>query len=125
MDTSIIHGGTRSLSLQFDADGIPDVGVYQLIPVEASTPYSLRGFMRSEELESANGVRLGVTDYYSNSSVAIADEIIGSTSWREVSAEFTTGPDTHLLKVGILRSPSHGRIRGKLWIDDLRMEKRP
>ena len=113
------------LSLQFDADSIPDAGVYQLIPVEPATRYSVRGYMRSEELESANGVRLGIADYYSNNPLAMAEEIVGSNSWREGSAEFTTGPDTHLLKVSIVRSPSQGRIRGKLWIDDLRMEKRP
>jgi tetratricopeptide (TPR) repeat protein len=125
MDTSTFHGGTRSLSIQFDTDSIPDAGVYQLIPVEPATRYTLRGYMRSEELESANGVRLGVTDYYANSSLTMAEEIIGSTSWKEVSGEFTTGPDTRLVRVSIVRSPSHGRIRGELWVDDLRMEKQP
>jgi hypothetical protein len=125
MDTSIFHGGTRSLALQFDADSIPDAGVYELIPVDPATRYSLHGYLHSEELESANGVRLGVSDYYSNTPLVMADEILGSTSWRNTAAEFTTGSDTRLVKVSVVRSPAHGRIRGKVWIDDLRMEKRP
>jgi tetratricopeptide (TPR) repeat protein len=125
MDTSIFHAGTRSLSLQFDADNISDAGIYELIPVEPAARYSLRGYMRSEELESANGVRLAATDYYSNDLLMMGEEIIGSTSWKEVSGDFTVGPETRLVKIGVVRSPSHGRIRGAVWVDDLRMEKRP
>ena len=81
--------------------------------------------MHSEELESANGVRLAVADYYAGNVLSSAEEILGSTSWREVTADFATGPDTRLVKISVVRSPSYGRIRGKLWVDDLVMEKRP
>lgn len=125
MDTSTFHAGTRALNLQFDADSIADAGVYELIPVEPVSRYKLRGYMHSEELESANGVRLAVADYYVGSVLSSAEEILGSTSWREVTADFATGPDTRLVKISVVRSPSYGRIRGKLWVDDLVMEKRP
>jgi tetratricopeptide (TPR) repeat protein len=125
MDTTTFHAGTRSLSLQFDADSISDAGIYELVPVEPATRYNLRGYMHSEELESANGVKLAALDYYSSSVLSSSEEILGSTSWRESITDFVTGPDTRLVKISLIRSPSYGRIRGKLWVDDLTMEKRP
>jgi len=125
VDTSTFHSGTRSLALQFDANSVADAGLYQLVPVEPNTHYTLRGFTHSEELESANGPRLAVTDFYSGKILMLGDEILGSTSWRESAGEFTTDPESRLVKIGILRVPANGRIRGKLWVDDLRMEPRP
>jgi hypothetical protein len=125
VDTSTFHGGTRALALQFDGDGISDAGIYELVPVKPGTRYALRGFTHSEELESANGARLVVTDYYANKNLMLGEEIFGSTSWRETSGEFTTGPETRMLKVSVVRAPSFGRVRGTLWLDDLRLEPRP
>jgi tetratricopeptide (TPR) repeat protein len=124
LDTSIFHGGTRSLALQFDGDNINDAGVYELVPVEPDTQYTIRAFARADDLEGANGVRLAVTDYYSNTMLVSTDEIIGSTSWRETTADFLTSPATRLVKINLVRLPSLGRIRGQLWIDDIKMEKR-
>jgi Tfp pilus assembly protein PilF len=125
MDTSTFHGGTRSLSLQLDVDRIADAGIYQLVPVEPGSRFSIDGFAHSEELESANGVRLAIVDYYSNAVLFSSEEILGSTSWKELSGELTTPSDCRLVKLSIVRSPSFGRIRGRVWLDDLRMEKRP
>jgi tetratricopeptide (TPR) repeat protein len=124
MDTSTFHGGTRSLAIQFDADSVKDSGISQLIPVEPGTRYSLRAFLHAEELESANGVRIAVTDHYSNSDLLLTEESLGSFPWRESAGEFTTGPDTQLVRIGIVRSPAAGRVRGKIWLDDVRIEKR-
>lgn len=125
VDTSTFHSGTRSLALQFDADSLADGGLYQLVPVNPNTTYTLRGFMHSEELESANGPRMAVTDYYSGKTLMLGEEVLGSTSWRESAGQFTTDADSRLVKVSIVRSPANGRIRGKLWVDDLHMEPRP
>ena len=125
MDTSTFHSGTRSLALQFDANNVSDAGVFELVPVEPNKRYSMRGFTHSEELESANGVRLAVTDYYSGKPLMMGEEILGSTSWRDTFGEFTTEANSTLVKVSIVRSPSTGRIRGTLWVDDLHLEPRP
>jgi hypothetical protein len=70
-------------------------------------------------------VRLAIVDYYSNAVLFSSEEILGSTSWKELSGELTTPSDCRLVKLSIVRSPSFGRIRGRVWLDDLRMEKRP
>ncbi len=124
IDTGTFHGGTRSLAVQFDANNVADVGVYQLVAVEPNTHYVLRGFLHAEELESANGIRLAIADQYTNNVLLLTDEGIGSFPWRESTGEFTTTADTRLLRVGLVRSPQLGRIRGKVWLDDVRIEKR-
>ncbi len=125
MDTSTFHAGTRSLAIQFDGDDVVDGGVYELVPVEPNTPYVLRGFTHSEELESANGPRIAVRDYYSGKTLMLGEEILGSTSWRESAGDFTTDSESRLVKISIVRSPSNGRIRGKLWVDDIHIGPHP
>src|SRR5205807_7769607 len=44
-----------------------------------------------------------------------------STSWKQVSGIFTTGPGTKLLIFRVQRVPARSPIRGKLWIDDIRL----
>ncbi len=125
IDTSSFHGGTRSLLLQFDASHSPDLGVFELVPVEPGKHYSIHAFMRSEELQSANGMRLGVTDYYSGAVLANSEEVLGTTGWRDLSTSFTCGLGTRLVKIGVVRVPPVGLFEGKLWVDDVRVERYP
>lgn len=124
IDTTTFHGGTRALSLQLDSGSLQDSGVYQLIPVEPDSQYSLQAFVRGEEIESANGTRIVVVDAYSNEVMLITDEAMGSFPWRETTGQFTTGHDSKLVRAGIGRSPAEGRIRGRLWVDDVKIERR-
>ena len=47
--------------------------------------------------------------------------VLGSNPWRLQEARFQTGPDTKLLLLKIVRQPAAPLIRGKFWIDDLRL----
>jgi tetratricopeptide (TPR) repeat protein len=124
LDTTTFHAGTRALSLQFDTGALQDSGVFQLVPVQPNSHYALQAYLRAEELESANGVLVMVMDPYSGKSLAVTEEAMGTFPWREVSAQFATPPDCSLIRVTMGRSPANGRIRGRLWLDDLRVEKR-
>ncbi|HWR13929.1 MAG TPA: hypothetical protein VN577_03820 [Terriglobales bacterium] len=124
VDTSAFHGGTRSIAIQLDAGSFADAGLYQLVPVKPDTKYVLRGFWHGEELESANGLRFAAIDDDSSTTLALSDGALGSFPWREASVEFTTGPKTQLVRITLVRSPETGRIRGTLWIDEVRLESR-
>ena len=124
LDTSTFHGGNRSLELQIDGADLQDFGFRQLVNVERGAHYRLSGWLHAEELEAASGVRLAVDDAYSNSQLLLTDEALGSFAWREFDGEFTAPANTNLVTVFLTRSPANGRIRGKLWIDDVRIEKR-
>jgi len=123
LDTSTFHGGTRSLALLIDGENLQDFGFRQLVKVEGGGHYRLTGWLHAEELEAAHGVRLAVVDGYSRAPFLLSEEALGSFSWREFGGDFTVPAETKLVTVFVTRSPAEGLIRGKLWLDDLRIEK--
>ena len=123
LDTSTFHGGTRSLALQIDGENLQNFGFRQLVKVDPGARYHLSAWMHAEELEAASGVRMAIEDTYSHEQLFLTDEALGSFPWRQLDTTFTVPTDTELVTVSLVRSPSQGRIRGKLWLDDLRIEK--
>ena len=123
LDTSSFHGGTRSLAMQIDGDNVEEFGFRQYVKVDAGATYRWSGWMHAEELEAAHGVRFAIEDAYSHSRLFLSDEALGSFAWREFDGTFTVPPGTELVTISLVRSPSEGRIRGRLWLDDLRIEK--
>jgi tetratricopeptide (TPR) repeat protein len=121
IDTSEFHGGKRSLSVTFDGQNASEPGIVQFIPVKANTEYEFSAEYRTEELETASGPRFAITDAYTSSSYILTDDLLGTNPWRPQQARFHTGPNTNLLLLKILRQPAGSLIRGKLWIDDLRL----
>jgi Flp pilus assembly protein TadD len=121
LDTSEFHSGTRSLSVTFDGYSVPEVGLIQFIPVKPNTNYEFSAQCRTEDIESASGPRLEIADAYTNSSYVLTDDTLNTTPWRLQQARFQTGPNTNLLWVKIVRDPARPLIRGKLWIDDVKL----
>jgi tetratricopeptide (TPR) repeat protein len=124
LDTSAFHSGTRSLALQLDAENLAECGLTELMPVEPGARYRLSAWAHAEELEAAHGIRVAVRDAYSNADLLLSDEMVGSFPWREVGGDFEVPPGTELVKIAFVRSPTNGIIRGRLWLDDVRMEKK-
>lgn len=122
LDTSTFHGGTRSLALQIDGENLQDLGFRQYVRLEPGR-YHLSAWFHAEELEAAHGVRFVIEDAYSHTQVFLSEEELGSFAWREFDADFTVRANTELATIALVRSPSDGLIRGKLWLDDLRIEK--
>ena len=121
IDTSEFHNGTRSLSVTFDGQSASEAGIFQFIPVKPNTDYEFSAECRTEELETASGPRFAITDAYNNTSYVLTDDVMGSNPWRLQQARFHTAPNTNLVLLKIVRQPAGPLIRGKLWIDDLRL----
>jgi tetratricopeptide (TPR) repeat protein len=121
IDTSEFHSGTRSLSVTFDGHSVPEVGLIQFLPVKPNTTYEFTAQCRTEDMESASGPRFAVADAYTKVSYVLTDDTLNSTPWRLQQARFQTGPNTNLVWVKIVRDPAPPLIRGKLWIDDVRL----
>ena len=121
IDTSEFHSGTRSLSVTFDGYSVPEVGLIQFIPVKPNTSYEFSAQSRTEDIDSASGPRFEVADAYTKVSYVLTDDTLNTTPWRLQQARFQTGPNTNLLWVKIIRDPAPPLIRGKLWIDDVRI----
>lgn len=124
IDTTEFHSGGRSLFVEFDGRGGGEAGVYQLVPVKPNTHYEFLGYLRSEAIESASGPRFVLEDAYEGTSYAAMDEMLGTTSWRQHTAGFQTGPQTTLLLLKLARAPEQALIKGKVWVDDVQLRQR-
>ncbi|MGA8761519.1 MAG: hypothetical protein WB562_01405 [Candidatus Sulfotelmatobacter sp.] len=124
LDPSEFHGGHRSLLITFDGPGVNDAGIYQWIPVRASTTYEFSAYYKNGELEGAGGLHFTIQDFYSSAVLYDSDELEQAGFWRSATGEFTTGADSRLLMLHIRRLPEGSPIRGKLWVDDFRLVKK-
>jgi tetratricopeptide (TPR) repeat protein len=118
LDTAEFHSATRSLSLTYSDTG-SDAGIFEYIAVQPNTSYRLSAWVKSEDLESANGPHLTVKDSSSDTIFGSTEDTIGTTAWHHLETELRTGPQTTLVVLTILRSPSDTRVQGKYWIDDI------
>jgi tetratricopeptide (TPR) repeat protein len=121
LDPTESHSGHRSLSIVFDSRGIEDAGIRQLIPVEPNTEYEFSAYFKSEGLEGAGGPRFLLQDQFTSTNYFASKELKDADFWKEVSGTFNTGSDTKLLVLRIQRVPAGNAIRGKLWIDGVRL----
>ena|SRR5438309_5883719 len=121
MDTSVFFNGTRSLSIIFDGYNPGDAGIVQFVPVKPNTNYEFTAEYKTEDIDSASGPRFAIGDAYTNTSYVLTDDVLGTNPWRVQHARFQTGPSTNLVLLKIVRDPPGPLIRGKLWIDDLKL----
>ena len=122
IDTDQFYGGTRSLSVTFDGRNSPDAGIAQFIPVKPDTDYEFSAESKTQDIDSASGPRFAMTDAYTTTvSYVLTDDLLGTNPWHKQHARFHTGPTTNLLFLNVVRQPAAPLIRGKLWIDDVRL----
>jgi len=125
LDPTEFHSGRRSLMIAFDGPGITDAGIYQFVPVQPNTSYTFSAFYKSGEIEGAGGPHLTVQDMYTQAVYYDSDDLKDAGFWKSVDGEFTTSADCKLVVLHVRRLPAGGPIRGKLWIDDFRLARKP
>jgi len=121
LDSSNVHTVGRSLKLQFSECG-SNSGIYQYIPVKANLRYKLTAWVKSENLESANGPVIALFDYNDHSISSTTEETLGTTQWHRIETTLNAGPGTNLIILMILRDPEDTQIHGTLWISDITVE---
>jgi hypothetical protein len=124
LDNSVYHTGNRSLKIVYSQNG-SDAGISQYIAAQPDTRYRLTAWVRSEDLESANGPALAVLGASDGATYGITEETLGTTSWRRIEAEFRSRHDTRLLLLTVQRHPGESQIQGRFWIDDIRLVALP
>src|SRR6185369_17027688 len=121
LDPTQSHGGHRSLLITFDAQAINDAGIGHFVNVQASTAYDFSAYFKAGDIQGAGGPRFALQDLYNETLYFASDELKDADFWKEVSGTFTTGSDTKLLLLHIQREPAGMPIKGKLWIDSIRL----
>jgi len=129
VDDAVAHGGgTRSLRITFHGAGINEAGIYQFVPVQPNATYQFSAYYRTDpnsDLEGAGGPHFTIQDMFSTATLYESDELKGAESWKRSDGEFTTGPECRLVKLLIRRLPEGYPIRGKLWVDDFHISRKP
>ncbi len=122
LDSNEYYGAraNRSISITY-TDMNDDPGLYQYVAAKPDTMYRLSAWVKSDDLQAANGPALGAVDAYDNREYATTDVTLGTTTWHEVWKDFKSGPETRLITIRILRNPANTAMRGRFWIDDVRM----
>jgi tetratricopeptide (TPR) repeat protein len=124
LDPTESHSGRRSLAITFDSRGFEDAGIRQLIPVEPDTTYDFSANFKSAGLEGAGGPRFVIQDVYHDTIYFAGEDMKEADFWKPVGGTFTTGPEAHLVVLRIQRDPPGTAIKGKLWLDGLRLIER-
>jgi len=125
LDPSDFHAGRRSLLVTFDGPGIVDAGIYQLVAVQPNTTYDFTGYYKAGEIEGAGGPHFTIQDMYTHAVYYEGEELKDSGFWKSADGEFTTGPDCKLIVLHIRRLPAGSPMRGKLWVGDFHLIRKP
>jgi tetratricopeptide (TPR) repeat protein len=121
IDPDESRSGSRSLRIEFQGPGLEDSGIRQLVSVDPDTEYAFSGYYKTAEMEGAGGPKFAIQDVYSGAKLFMSDDLRGAASWTNVNGRLTTGPETHLIVLRVARVPADRPIRGKLWIDALKL----
>jgi hypothetical protein len=121
---------SRSLRIEFDGTQNLYYGsVLQFVPAQPHTKYTFSAFTRSQAITTEAGVGVQISDGYDpNKILGSTDPLIGTTPWSEQSFSFETPPETHLLIVRIVRSPSQkldNKIAGAFWLSRVSLTAPP
>ncbi|MGC2109041.1 MAG: carbohydrate binding domain-containing protein [Candidatus Korobacteraceae bacterium] len=118
------HTGTHALRADFTVPQNAEYEIaYQWVPVVPNQTYELSAYARSEGITSDSGPRLRALDPQCAACLNAATEgTTGTTDWHKTATEFTTGPNTHIVRLSIWRP--QGRvypmeIGGQVWLDDV------
>jgi tetratricopeptide (TPR) repeat protein len=121
LDPTQSRSGFRSLEISFDSRGIEDAGIRQLIPLDPNAEYEFSAYFRTEDLQGAGGPRFVIQDFLTGETYYSSDDLKSDLAWSQVQGGVATGPETQLVVLRIRRVPAGAAIRGKLWIDSVRL----
>ena len=122
LDSSQTYRSTESLLITYSGSA-DDAGIWQYVPVTPGASYVASAWVRSEELDSADGPRLAIYDGYKNIEYGHSEETLGTSSWHRVATTFSVPPGVTLVSIRFSRQPAETRIVGRFWVDDVRMSQ--
>jgi tetratricopeptide (TPR) repeat protein len=124
IDGTVAHSGGHSLALSYDGNPADDAGWKQFVPVHANAEYEFSAWIKSDNVISSSGPRIAIVDGYSGANLFLSDDVLDTHPWQEMKGVFRVPAETESIAVKVIRSPADTRIRGRVWIDDLRLVKR-
>jgi tetratricopeptide (TPR) repeat protein len=124
LDDKVAHSGTHSLSLTYDGSPAYEAAWTQFVPVQPNADYEFSAWIKSENVTTSSGPRFAIVDAFSDAALLLTDDVLDTHPWQEIKGTLRVPDGTGLLAVRITRAPANTRIRGRIWIDDLRLVKK-
>ena len=123
-DTDEKHSGSRSARLIFDGtQNLLYEHLFQYVLVSPGTHYHFQGFLRTDQISTESGMRFEIVDPKDPQHLdLLTKNETGTLPWTLEQADFTAGPQTHLVLVRLARKMSErldNKLRGTVWIDDI------
>lgn len=122
-DPRVAHSDARSLRVVFDGTGNVDFQQpWQYVVLQPNTRYRLTAYFRTEQLATSSGVRLELEETNFGDAVEATANLPENQPWAPSETEFTTRPETGLLRLVLRRRPSpklDNKISGTVWMDDV------
>jgi len=132
LDTSVAHGGSRSLRIEFTGRDTTklDNEIKQLVPVRPGSRYRLECYVKTSNLDSPEGPRVVVSDASSNWIAASEPVAAGSNDWKLLAVDFVAplnaGSGSSAVVVSIKRKPRFSfdePTSGTAWFDDFSIKE--
>lgn len=125
-DNDVKHSGERSARIVFDGSQNLNYGnLFQQVLVTPGTHYRFQGYLRTDQITTDSGVRFEIYDPKDQKHLdVLTPNERGTQPWTLEEADFTTGPQTHLIRVRVFRAPSDrldNKISGTVWVDDVKI----
>ena len=122
-DSTVHHGGSRSLRMDFNGGLNLDLSEpAQYVPVEPGELYTFHAYLRTDSITTESAIHFEIFDPSRGQTIATTDGLNGTHLWTGVDAEIRTGPETKFVKVMLKRVPSRqfeNKLGGTIWIDDV------
>lgn len=131
LDEETFHSGRRSLRITFGGTtNVNFQNIWQYVVVEPNTRYRFSAYLRTQELTTDSGIRFEIDDashppyapQFKPIPSQLTPNVVGTQPWSLDECQFSTGPETRLLRVFLRRAPSDklgNKIRGTVWVDDV------
>jgi len=123
-DTVVKHSGERSARITFDGSAnLTYIYPFQNVLVTPGTHYRFSGYLRTDQISTDRGVQFEIFDPQDTKQLNVyTPNETGTLPWTLEQADFTPGPQTHMVQIRLLRQPSQrfdNKISGTAWVDDV------
>ncbi len=130
LDRTVRHFGDQSLRLTFDGKGDPELeAACTLAVVQPSTTYRFSGWIKTEAINSDQGIRFRLRPIGDNQAPVIdTKQVLGTKGWTSVDQDWTSSPSVRQVQICITRIASENadlRISGTAWVDDVNLVPEP
>ncbi|HEV2388244.1 MAG TPA: tetratricopeptide repeat protein [Candidatus Acidoferrales bacterium] len=127
----VAHSGQRSARVSFDGTRNVDFqNLEQFVPVQPGGNYEFSAYMRTDGISTDSGLEFWIADSADpGKPIAQTPVMTGTHDWTRLQRHFTASRTMRCALIVLRRLPSSmmfdNKIRGTVWVDDVRLVEEP